>query len=1166
MRLKTIKLAGFKSFVDPTSFHLPSNLLAVVGPNGCGKSNIIDAVRWVMGESSARLLRGELMSDVIFNGSSTRKPVGTATVELIFDNDDGLITGEYAGFSEISIKRQVSRDGVSQYFLNGGRCRRRDIVDLFLGTGLGRRSYSIIEQGMISQIVDARPEDLRAHLEEAAGISKYKERRRETEHRIRHTRDNLERLDDVRAEVDKQLQHLNRQAKQAERYKKLKSRFRRKEAELKALKWRALRDASEDARRNLATVDNRLEARIADRRQVEAEIEAGRERQQAAAERVNQVQGELYEVGGQIARIEQAIQHRQDLIDRQRHELEDTEKSWQQLNEHLDLDRVQAEDLERAIAELEPALERARADESQALEAARAAEAELQSWQQEWQEFREASGEHERAAEVERTRIDHLDRQMLDRVARLEGLSEERSAISGQAIEAEIEELESERDRRQGLIHEFESAIQSLRTQIGDRARQNRELEGELATTREAYQQARGRLSSLEALQQAALGKDQATVTEWLTAHGLQSAPRLAEVLEVEPGWERAVETALGAYLEAVLSESPERLLKSAAALEQGDLLLAETAGANSSQPREKLAAKVTGPGALESLLAGVFAVEDLDRALALRPRLNPGESVMTRAGEWLGPGWVRISRGESGSDGVILREQEIGALKKRLEQLERDGEGARAAVDGGREALSELETERETRVDELGLEHHRLAEVAARIDGLRERLEDLDQRREQVEQEAQTLRESISGDEQTVRQARGRLQQSVDSMASLEQRRAQLDERRGVASERRDQTRQQAREAGARTHELALSLEVKRAALDSTRQALERAGDQIDALERRRQALKTQIEAADRPVEGEETDLKVLLDRRLEIEARLTETRQEMDRVNLELRELEQRRLALADAEQEIRAELDAKRLQAEGLRVRAESLSEQLAAADFDPETLLEGLSEDADAASWAEQLEKMSASIGRLEPVNLAAIDEHREQAERKQYLDAQNDDLRQALATLDSAIHKIDRKTRTRFKETFDRVNTGLNELFPRLFGGGHAYLELVGDELLTAGVSIMARPPGKRVTNIHLLSGGEKALTAVAFVFAIFRLNPAPFCLLDEVDAPLDDANVGRFSELVREMSERVQFLFVTHNKITMEVAHQLSGVTMREPGVSRLVSVDIAEAERMANA
>jgi chromosome segregation protein len=1164
VRLKTIKLSGFKSFVDPTVFHLPSNLIGVVGPNGCGKSNIIDAIRWVMGESSARMLRGELMTDVIFNGSNVRKPVGTATVELIFDNSDGSLGGEYASYAEISTKRQVSREGQSLYFLNGHRCRRRDITDIFLGTGLGPRSYSIIEQGMISQIVDSKPEDIRLHLEEAAGISKYKERRRETENRIRHTRENLERLDDLRSEVDKQLQHLKRQARQAERYKDLKSKYRRLEAELLALQWQELEADLTKRKLKLGKLETGLESEVADQRALEAQIEQTRGEQTTANEKVAAVQAELYEVGGDIARIEQAIQHRKDLSSRQQQEQREAEKNWQELEEHLALDRVQIEEHRTAIADLEPRLEAARSVENQTGDDAQKADEKELAGQQEWDEFSRVSGEKTQSVEVERTRIGHLDQQLNEQAERLQGLAKEQQGNDTAEIEKELAVLLADQKRLEKQGEELQQQLETLRQHIQTESQSNRDQAADLNGLREDYQQRQGRLSSLEALQQAALGDDRPEIQEWLDSQGVSKTTHLAQGLKVADGWELAVEIALGDFVEALVVDDPLSLSASASTLEKGRVVLAAAGGKSSEKRVERLAAKVQGAAMIDGLLAGVMVAEDLDAALSLVSTLAPGESVMTRSGEWLGPGWVRIGRGEDAGGGVISREREIKSLRDELQSLSSRGEQASAALAEGEKRLADLERDREEQQTQLNMLHRRLAEVAGQAHSKQARIEHFKSREEQLNSESEQLRERIANDENSVRQARGRLQQSMDQLVDLKDQREQLESLRKERIEAREQVRQQAREAREHAHKLEVELQSRRASLRSTEQAVDRMTSQMQHLDQRRRQLLEQVEQADQPMQEDEKQLKQLLGQRLKVDERLAEARKQMDQINLVLRELEHRRGLVSDGIQQARSQLEDARVDLQGRSVKAETVVEQIAKTEFEIDQLIEEMPEGAEIESWQASQERLEKRITRLEPVNLAAIQEFDEQDERKTYLDAQNEDLIKALETLEAAISKIDRQTRTRFKETFDRVNLGIQELFPRLFGGGHGYMELTGEDLLLAGVQIMARPPGKRVTNIHLLSGGEKALTAVAFVFAIFRLNPAPFCLLDEVDAPLDDANVARFSELVLEMAEKVQFLFVTHNKITMEMAHQLTGVTMREPGVSRMVSVDMAEAERMA--
>jgi len=1165
MRLSTIKLSGFKSFVDPTTLDLPTNMTGVVGPNGCGKSNIIDAIRWVMGESAASRLRGDAITDVIFSGSGNRKPVGTAQVELIFDNSDGTIQGEYANFNEISIKRAVSRDGQSNYFLNGGRCRRRDIVDVFLGTGLGARSYAIIEQGMISQIVEARPEDLRTHLEEAAGISKYKERRKETEARIKSTRENLDRLNDVRQEIEKQLEHLNRQAKQAERYQKLKGEATRVDAELKALHLTALQGELGERAESLRSFELRIEELTAEQRKAEAEIEAERDAQVAASEHFNSVQAALYRVGGEVARVEQQLHYNRDLGERLQRAASETDAAIVELNTHIAADQGQVDGLQQSLAQAEPQLSTLQAEAESREATLRLAEQAISDWQARWDAYARASGDASQAAEVERTRLNFIDKQSLEASRRLEQLEDERKRADLAAVTAAAEALRVQQDalktRVEALTSDLEARKQKL-TQGQDDARQ---LQSQLSAARQSLQAARGRLSSLEALQHAALGQEATRATEWLTRIGLGQAARLGAVLQVDEGWERAVETVLAGWLDAVMAPQPLQTLEQLGDLGAANVALMQP-GVGGESPPETLAAKVRGPAAVTALLARVRVADSLARAATVAPTLGAGHSVITATGEWLGPDWMRVLRADQAQMGVLSREREIQSLQASSAQLQQEVDGMLARQEQLRLQLLQIEGDRDGAQRELYTGHRQLAEVAGQIHSERGKLDAMQARMQKIGSEIEELHQRLDQVQSEARAARSKLDAAVASMGDQEQLRQQLDQQRRQLLEQREDARAGQHEVSEGVHQLALRIESRRTALTSLMQSIGRLGGQLGTLETRRGELAAQIATSADPTLQLEAELRTYLDQRLLVDKQLVEARQLLEARDLVYRGLEAERHRIERDLASVRDRLTAVRLDAQSLSLRASGHAEAIAAAGFTAETVVAELAASANVADWQTRFDELEQKIKRLEPVNLAAIQEYAEQSTRKQYLDAQLLDLTSALEVLEGAIKKIDKETRTRFKETFDRVNSGLQELFPRLFGGGHAYLELTGEDLLDTGVSIMARPPGKRVTSISLLSGGEKALTAVALVFSIFRLNPAPFCLLDEVDAPLDEANVGRFCSMVSEMSEQVQFLFVTHNKSTMEAASQLCGVTMREAGVSRLVSVSLDEAAKLAGA
>ena len=1167
MRLSKLKLAGFKSFVDPTTVPLPSNLIGIVGPNGCGKSNIIDAVRWVMGESSAKHLRGDSMADVIFNGSSARKPVGQATIELVFDNSDGSVGGQYANYNEISIKRTVTRDGMSVYHLNGTRCRRRDITDIFLGTGLGPRSYSIIEQGTISRIIEAKPEELRMFLEEAAGISKYKERRRETENRIRHTRENLDRLTDLRDELDKQLARLKRQARTAERYKVLKEEERLVKAQLQALRWNVLNEQATATENKLREQDTVLQAAIAKQRAVEAEIEKHRSLQADASDSHNAVQSRFYSVGADIARLEQSIQHARERRAQQQQDLAQLEKDAQETTQHLESDQQRIQELDAQLAALRPDLENAEQLQQTAAEARTQAEAAMQEWQTEWDAFNQQATEPARQADVERTRIQHLEQRLTQLQERSEKLRQELSEQSVHAVEQDITELQQKLSETETAVQQSQQVLQQHQQQISELREITHERGQQLDETRRQLQDLRGRSASLEALQQAALGKEQGAVSQWLNGQHLQDAPRLAEELQVEAGWERAAECVLGTHLEAVCVEGVDPLAEVLGGFEEGTLTLFDTQVSPAATQADKgmtLLAKIQAPWSLNGLLAGVYVADDLSSALAMRSHLAPHESVVCRDGIWLGNGWLRVVRDTDAKAGILQREQELKALATEMTQLGDQVRVLQEQLEAERDQLHQLELERDSVQASFNQANRAHAEQQSRLNARRSQLEQAQTRQSRLQTEMHELRGQMEADQQALQAARGTLETALEQMGGLEQQREELIRRRDAQREVLEVARGRAQEARNQAHEVKLKYETFNTELNSTRQAMTRLNTQLEQVRSRREELHKGLSESEAPLAAMNQELETMLEQRVNVEAELAEARKQLETIEHELRQLEESRTEAEQAVQDVRSQLEEIRIKQQEVKVRRQTLEEQIVEAGFELKPLLEEMPPEANEADWHTRVEDLDQKINRLGPINLAAIEEFEQQSERKEYLDAQNEDLTQALQTLENAIHKIDRETRTRFKETFDKVNSGLKELFPRLFGGGHAYLELTGDELLDTGVTVMARPPGKRNSTIHLLSGGEKALTAVALVFAIFELNPAPFCMLDEVDAPLDDANVGRYCTMLKEMSERTQFIFITHNKVTMEVAQHMTGVTMHEPGVSRLVAVDIDEAVQLA--
>ncbi len=1165
MRLKSIKLAGFKSFVDPTTVNFPSNMCSVVGPNGCGKSNIIDAVRWVMGESSAKTLRGESMTDVIFNGTTSRQPVGQASIELIFDNTDGKIVGEFAAYNEISVRRLVGRDGTSDYFLNGAKCRRRDITDLFLGTGLGPRSYAIIEQGMISRLIESKPEELRVFIEEAAGISKYKERRRETENRMRRTLENLERLTDLREELDRNLQHLQRQAQAAEKYAEFKAEEREIKSQLLALQWQEFQDNSSEHKTRVGELEVRQEAERAELERVAAQIEALRVQLADDTETFNTVQANYYTVGGEVTRVEQALRYEQEKRAAVQTDLNQTRSALSEAVGHLNADRERLSGWREELQTIEPELEQQRAVAEAATTTLADSEEIMTRWQTQWDEFNQRAAGPKQASEVQQSRIVYLEqvlRRLQDRMGSLENargeLGEGQDEASLDGLDRDIAAATERVAAREGALESINSDIRSQRSLIEDLSKQQDQCRSEL-------QQLKGQKSSLLALQDAATsGSEAAALQSWLDESPVNAVGSLFESLTVAEGWAPAVEQVLGDALTAVCVSSVGDLMNQDAmtGVPSGAFVVDSTTGALGDAGT--LASKVEGPLGVGNLLSGVQVAPDLASALGTLASLPEGASVITPEGHWLGQGWVRTRSEADAAAGVIERsellaslETQITSISDNLTQIDEQLQGARSTRGGLEQTLTEAQRELKAAVREQADLTATRKTSAAAIEQFRERqgqlAADLAETRSQFEQEQASLTA-----------ARAELATAIDQMEADGLERDQLQAQRETYREALNAARDRAREARDTAHRSDVRAQNLRTQVDTVAGTIARLEQQVAQFEQRANELSAQLPETDDPDAALKDELELLLARRVEAESELTEARQRVADKEHSLRGLEQGKVSVEHRLQQIHSDIEAARLQQAERQVRIENLELQLRDLDAEAAAVVAALPDGASEPEWQVKVERVAARISRLGPINLAAIDECARASERKHYLDAQNEDLESALSTLENAIRKIDKETRSRFQETFDQVNAGFSELFPKVFGGGTASLELTGDDLLDTGVAIMARPPGKKNSTIHLLSGGEKAMTAIALVFSIFQLNPAPFCMLDEVDAPLDDANVGRYARMVKEMSERVQFIFITHNKITMEVADQLMGVTMHEPGVSRLVTVDIEEAAQLA--
>jgi chromosome segregation protein len=1163
MQLKHIKLSGFKSFVDSTTVSVPGRIVGVVGPNGCGKSNVIDAIRWVMGESSAKTLRGESMTDVIFNGSTARKPVSKAAVELVFDNTGGRAPGPFSSYNEIAIRRELTRDGQSSYFINKTKCRRRDITDIFLGTGLGPRSYSIIEQGMVSRIVEARPEELRVLIEEAAGISKYKDRRRETETRIRHTKENLDRVADVRSELETQLRRLKRQSGAAERYKTLKAEERLIGAQLLSLRWRNLDTETSAKDSELARFETVLESKIAEQRGAERELENLRRRQSEVNEKFNEVQGEFYRVSGDIANAEQQIEHARQTRDQQRQELDRLERACSETSSHIAGDTGRLTRIEKKIGALAPRGKSARDDLERALAEQSGAERAFNEWQGQWERFSSEAARPEQERQVQQTRItDHQSqiRGLKQRENRIEAAIE---AVEGQVDEEGLLRLRKEAEAHDEQCEQTAQRVQELDLGIADCRGVLDELTDRSNDVRQRFHEASARLASLRELQSSAMGEHNEVLSAWLKENDLNDAPRLAGQLAVQSGWERAIDRVLGARASAMCIDSLSKLPDPAAV--NADLFLIERGtGTPENAPGTGLSSKVSSDSVdLDDWLANILVAEDLETAMSMRGRLEPHQSVVTRSGIWVGRHWLALPGGMDSGAGILVREKEIAELEEEIEQSRSALDRLNRETEQEQQRLFAMEEDQAEQRRVLGDETRQRAEIHNRLGRFEARALELASRLEQLRADLKDAQAQSLQLQEELTEAQGLLQAAESAVIDFAKKREVLNSDRERLRSALQASNNQAIEARESLHAFQSENQRLEAEQKTLSENLSRLQSQLAGSSERRRELASVLQPEIETDGGLENRLKERLDRRIQVESGLAEIRSQVEGIEGSLKITEQQRLGHERGAQDIRSEIEDTRVSRQEAVVRRDTVEEQLAAAELDPRALLDEMPEDAEEEAWQESLDRIIRKIERIGPVNLVAIEEYEEQAERKEYLDKQHEDLVEALATLESVIQKIDRETKERFKDTFENLNERFQQFFPRLFAGGSAYLELTGSDLLDTGVAVMARPPGKRNSTIHLLSGGEKALTAVALLFSFFDLNPAPFCVLDEVDAPLDDTNVERYTELLETLSARTQLLFITHNKITMESANILIGVTMVEPGVSRLVSVDVEEAVKL---
>jgi chromosome segregation protein len=1170
MRLNQIKLSGFKSFAEPTTFQLPGQRVGVVGPNGCGKSNIMDAVRWVLGESKASELRGESMQDVIFNGSGQRKPASRASVELVFDNSDGRAGGPWNAFQEIAVKRVLTRDGTSSYYINNQGVRRRDVQDVFLGTGLGPRAYAIIGQGTISRIIESRPEELRLFLEEAAGVSKYKERRRETENRLKDTRENITRVEDILRELDANLGKLERQAEVAAHYTALQEQATLKQHQLWFLRHRDAADEEARVQRATAEAATALEARTAELRRAEADLETVRQAHYAAGDLLHRAQGAQAEAALEVSRLEERIRYVVDSRERVQQRIAELRASNAQWAQRQDEARAGLEDVAQRIEQAQEHGEWLAAQAEELGAGLPAHDDALRQAQSAVSEQRLQVAQVQQQIQLLAAQSRSLDEQERQLQGRRERLASERQGLAApdtarlEQLRLSLNSAEAAREAADARLHALQDEVPAL---------DERRREQQALANRESGRQAEvaARLAALRALQEKV--QTEGRLQPWLARHGLQGLAGLWTRLHVEPGWESALESALRERLHALEISRLETVQAFA-----GDAPPARLAfyhapppvAAATDRALPRLADKLRlGDAGLRALLTewleGVYTADTLEQALAQRARLAHGESILTPEGHAVSLHAVAFYAPDSEQAGMLARAQEIENLDRQLRAQSLLAEDARAALVRMDAAYTEGSQQLAQARREAAEAQARAHQVQVELLRLTQQAEAAQSRRAQLGHDLDEIDAQLSAWQARREEEQGRFDELDIQLGAEQERQAEFEEVAIEAERQLAEARQQHRSREREAQEAAFEVRALRARGDELQRVIHTAEEQARQATQAGAQLEMELGTLDDA--AAQAGLQSALALRLAREQELAAVRSEYDDLSARLRATEEQRLVHERSLEPLRERIQSLQLQAQAARLGGAQYLEQLTAAQVDLQALAAGIEQGGvRVAGLQGEIDRLQREVAALGPVNLAALQELAQARERKGFLDAQQADLGEAISTLENAIRRIDLETRDLLRQTFDQVNEHFGRLFPTLFGGGSARLVMTGDEILDAGVQVMAQPPGKRNSTIHLLSGGEKALTAIALVFAIFHLNPAPFCLLDEVDAPLDDANTERYARLVTEMSQGTQFLFISHNRIAMEMAEQLIGVTMQEQGVSRIVAVDMQAAVGLAEA
>lgn len=1170
MRLKQIKLSGFKSFVDPTVLHLNAQLIAIVGPNGCGKSNVIDAIRWVLGESSARDLRGESMVDVIFNGSSSRKPVGLASIELLFDNLDGKLDREYANFSEVSIRREIDRNKQSEYYLNDHKCRKRDITDLFAGTGLLQNGYAIISQGTVSKIIESKPEELRGFIEEAADIAIYKKRRHETELRMQHTEENLTRLQDLIVEQDRLLEKLEKQQVIAQKYQKYQQEKQACEIKLLSIKAYQFNQQVIHYEKDIKQLSLELEQYSANKSHINLQLEQHKITETEQFDRFSKIQEEYFSLNTSIATLEQTLQYKKEQQINWQNELAALDIEITKIQEQYNQDHALQEQFSQEIITINSKYQELEQIKIDAEKKCNKAQLDVQNWYTNFNSIHTKFLDAHNKTEKIKYSLEQLENLSKEMGTRIEKLNQEQTNYNQDELTTEILLLEKELRKREATQKDIQtellSSLDILKTQ--------KNIIKELLTNKHQLQskvhKLQGTIGAIKTLQGDILAINSAK-TSWLSEANISAEALFFQQLNIESGWEIAVSVALNKYLDAILltnySNIKHELLSSVKdfklTLIESREILPKNPDISIIENKVSILSKIKNNCVIAPLLTNIYVVEDLEAALAEREKLLPEQCFITKSGEIVGFNWIFIDKLDP-KQHVLLRNKELQEYEISLQQLIIELSEIESQITVKEQDVVNIEQQTTIMGSSIKEQEIKIRDLIAQISTKKAKLDNIKQRSIKIVSELKEYQNKLQELSDKEISLRKELSVAIENSANYNDQEKLLSTQKTSLQALLEQNLQDNKLAINNFHEISLKQQKINQQINAAVLAKQRLTDQLQHLKTKQLSLQQELRKNNSPLQPLELELEALLEDRLIKEQKLQNVRQQLEAVEALIKGLEEEFSGVELNIDQYRSRIEQLRLEQNKSSTKLADIMENAANANLILEQT-EALLEVESLEIWQEKLDKIVKNLNKLGAVNLAAIEEFNVESERKKYLSSQQEDLTTALATLKDAIFKIDTETRKKFKTTFEEINNNFQKLFPKLFGGGSARLELDTDDWLVAGVSVLAQPPGKKNSSIYLLSGGEKALTAVALIFSIFQLNPAPFCILDEVDAPLDDANVIRFSELLVDLSDQVQFIFITHNKNTMKIANQLIGVTMKEPGVSRLVSVNVDEAVAMVD-